>query len=85
MLYMYCSTFPNNVFRWIRTTAFMIRSQALIPLGHGCNQHQCSNYRKIYHICTYGSVVKRLYIYLQMYIQVINTIGYYQASQHKCK
>ena len=69
---MFSSTFPNNVFRWIRTTALVIRSQALIPLGHGCNQHRCSSYRVIHHICTNGSVLQRLYIYLQIYVYTGN-------------
>ena len=81
-IYMYASCyicflqfFSKNVFRLIRTSALVIRSQAVIPLGHWYNQHWCSSYRVIYHICTIGSVQKScIYTCKCMYIQTINTI-----------
>ena len=66
------TTLSYNVFSWTRATALVIKSQALIPLGHGCNTF-------VVHICTNGSVVKRLYLQYR-----INTVGYYEASPHKC-
>ena len=72
VIYVVFSTFPNNVFRWIRTTALVIRIQALIPLGHGYNQLWCSSCRVIYHIYTNGSVVKMVFIYLHMYVYTGN-------------
>ena len=72
LFYMLSSTFPNNVFRCIRTTALVSRSQALIPLGHRCKQQFYSSYRVIYHIYTNSSVVKSLHIYLQVQVYTCN-------------
>ena len=99
MYYMFSSTFPNNVFRWIRTTALVNRSQTLLPLGRACNQQWCFIYCVIYHICTNGPVVKILYVYLQINIYIYiyiyiyvyicikqrNTMVYHLVSPHQCK